>query len=388
MKKGIVLHVAMCSVGLSAAMPFGVQADEKMRDFYYQENQQRFVAQPQDARMVGMAGSSILTTANAVSLVTNPAGLGRMRGGDLSASYSVNTISGNSYPSGASVEDEQNIGQIYGATPLGPRKGELPEYGNLGLGWHGRNGEWGNLNDQTDADMYQISGGYGWAVGEKAAMGYSLTYQDDSLKRPGHSYDSSALFLHNVGIQWEDSSDLRFGSSMTFGHGKHELNHRLATDFREGQTVDQFSYGLGFGAEYDVAEDTTLASVVDYTYYHNKGEDDPLQNDIAFGGSSTANVMNLRFGVENRPVDWAALRLGWRYAANFAWNYDRPDIDPVLSGSAKYNAFTGGVGLHFPVPEGNFITAVNLDYGVEYRLVGTNDWQHVVTLATPFDLCV
>jgi hypothetical protein len=92
-------------------------------------------------------------------------------------------------------------------------------------------------------------------------MGSSLT----------HQYDSSALFLHNVGIQWEDSSDLRFGSSMTIGHCKHELSHRLATDLREGQTVDQFSYRLGFGAEYDVAEDTTLASVVDYTYYHNKG---------------------------------------------------------------------------------------------------------------------
>jgi hypothetical protein len=388
MKKGIVLHVALCSVGLSSALPLVSQADETMRDFYYQQNQQRFVSQPQDARMFGMAGSSTLTTSNAVSLVNNPAGLGRMKGGDLSASYSANTISGNAYPSGNSVEDEQNIGQIYGATPLGPRKGDLPEYGNLGLGWHGRNGEWGELRDQTDADMYQISGGYGWAIGKKAAMGYSLTFQDDSLKSPGHTYESSALFLHNVGIQWEDSSDLRFGTNMTFGHGKHELDHTLVSDIREGQTVDQFSYGLGFGAEYDVADDTTIASVADYTYYHNKGEDDPLRNDIAFGGSSTANVLNLRFGVENRPTDWAALRLGWRYAANFDWNYDRPDIDPVLSGSAKYNAFSGGVGLHFDTPEGSFITAVKLDYGVEYRLVGTNDWQHVVTLATPFDLCV
>jgi hypothetical protein len=387
-KERIVSHAAVCALGMAIIVPARAGADEKMRDFYYQQNQQRFVAAPQDARMFGMAGSSILTTANAVSLVNNPAGLGRMKDGDLSASYGYNKISGNEYPRGNSVEDQQNIGQVYGATPLGPRRNDLPEYGNLGLGWFGRNGEWGDDPAQTDADTYQVSGGYGWAIGEKAAMGYSLTYQDDSLKTPGHSYDSAALFRHNLGIQWEESNDLRFGGAMTFGHGKHNLNHDRLVDLREGQTVDQFSYGLGFGAEYDLNDATTVASVIDYTYYQNNGDNSPLANDVVYGGDSTANVMNLRFGIENRPADWAALRLGWRYAANFAWNYDRADLDPVLSGSAKYNAFTGGVGVKYDLPEGNFITAIKLDYGVEYRLVGQNDWQHVVTLSTPFDLCV
>jgi hypothetical protein len=29
-----------------------------------------------------------------------------------------------------------------------------------------------------------------------------------------------------------------------------------------------------------------------------------------------------------------------------------------------------------------------VDYGVEYRDVGNNDWQHLVSVAAPFDLCM
>jgi len=42
-------------------------ADEKAHEFYFQQNQQRFVNPAYDARMLSMSGSTGLTTANALS---------------------------------------------------------------------------------------------------------------------------------------------------------------------------------------------------------------------------------------------------------------------------------------------------------------------------------
>jgi hypothetical protein len=36
----------------------------------------------------------------------------------------------------------------------------------------------------------------------------------------------------------------------------------------------------------------------------------------------------------------------------------------------------------------SFIKAILLDYAAEYRTVGDNDWQHIVSLSAPFDLCM
>ena len=68
--------VATWCVSLSVAT--SCYADGKAHDFYFQENQQRFFAQPQNARMFGMAGSTSLTAANSLSTVNNPGGLGLM----------------------------------------------------------------------------------------------------------------------------------------------------------------------------------------------------------------------------------------------------------------------------------------------------------------------
>lgn len=156
-------------------------ADEKAHDFFFQQSQQRFVAQPQNARMFAMGGSTALTAANSLSTVNNPAGLGLMKYGDVSASYGYNEITGNNFPNGESLKDKQNSGQVYGATPLGPVKDALPDYGNLGIGWHGRYGDWTGDSDNTTSDMYQMSAAYGKAISDRASIGYGLTYQNDTV---------------------------------------------------------------------------------------------------------------------------------------------------------------------------------------------------------------
>lgn len=362
------------------------RADDKTRDFYFQEQQQRFVNPAYDARMLGMSGSTNLTTANALSTAQNPAGLGLMQYGDLSASYAYNEITGNDYPAGNKAKDKQSIGQVFGATPINPEADNLPRGGNLGLGWWGRNGDWTYDPDNTDSGTYQIVGGYGKAIGRETSIGYGLTYQHDDLDSDTHSYDSTATFLHTVGLQTMAADDLRWGTILSIGHGGHALNN--LRNVRQSQDVDQMQYGVGTGFEY-LMDRTSLALGADYTFYSNDGDDSPAANDAnyVFGGDSMGRVMNVRVGAEQYFNDWLAIRAGYRYASNFKWDYDRSDLRD-LTGSAKYNAWTAGAGVRYDLDKDSFFQAIKLDYAAEYRAVGNNDWQQMVTLSAPFDLCM
>jgi hypothetical protein len=361
-------------------------ADRKAHEFYFQQNQQRFINPALDARMFSLGGSTALTTSNALSTSVNPAGLGLMRYGDLSATYSFNEVTGNYYPSGDKAKDKQNIGQVFGATPINPTRDGLPQGGNLGLGWFGRDGDWKYQSDNTETGTYQIVGAYGKSIGKTTSLGYGLTYQNDDVESDTHNYDSAESFLHTVGIQDRIHNDFTWGSTIGIGHGKHHLEH--LSDLRQDQWVSQLSASIAGGMEYAV-ETTRVALGLDYVFMRNNGTDDPAANDLdsVFGGDSIGRAMNARVGVEEQVFDWMALRLGYRYAANFDWDYDRTDLSE-LSGSAKYSAYTGGIGVSYDFDDDSFIQALLLDYGVEYRDVADGDWQHMLTLSSPFDLCV
>lgn len=360
-------------------------ADRKAHDFYFQENQQRFILPAFDARMMSMGGSTMLTTRNSLATSTNPGALGLMRYGDISTSYSYNEITGNRYPDGGKLKDKQNIGQVFGATPINPTGDGLPESGNFGLGWWGRSGDWAYDPDNTETGTYQVVGAYGKSIGTDTALGYGLTYQNDNVESDTHNYDSSESFLHTIGFQhlWDD--EVTIGGTIFVGHGKHKLEH--LAHLRQDQDVSQLSAGGAVGLEYSVRT-TSVAMGLDYTFARNNGTDDPNANDLdsVWGGDSIGRWMNVRVGIEEQALDWLALRLGYRYASNFDWDYDRADL-AELSGSAKYSAYGGGVGARYTFDEDSFFKAVHLDYGVEYRDVARGDWQHIVSLSAPFDLC-
>ncbi len=90
--------------------------------------------------------------------------------------------------------------------------------------------------------------------------------------------------------------------------------------------------------------------------------------------------MKIGLGLEQYLDDWIAIRGGDRYGANFTWDYDRSDLsDPT--GSANYSAWTAGAGVKYDPDQDSFVRSILLDYAAEYRDVGTNDWQHVVSLS-------
>ncbi len=385
--KGGAWLMAVASI-LSSSVAF---ADEKATDFYFQQSQNRFMSGVQNARTFGMAGSTMLTSSDANSTINNPAGLGMMKYGDVAFTYGNNTISGHDF-GGNKVKEKAGSGQAFGATPLGPVKDALPDYGNLGLGWFGSSGDWTPRESaqNVDTSAYAVAGGYGKAIGTRTSIGYGLAYQKDQVKgfftENGQSnrfkYPSSQSFLHTLGLQYAATNDVKLASTVTFGHGTHDVK----INNQKIDSTDQFSFGLGEALQYTM-DKTMLGAGIDYTYYDNSGVSRPA---TVFGRDSTGHAMNVRLGVEQKLNNWFAVRGGYRYAANFDWDYS-PDAFTAdgssIDGSAKYNAWTLGAGLNYPLGAGSMIKAIALDYGVEYRDVGNNDWQHLVSLSAPFDLC-
>ena len=103
------------------------------------------------------------------------------------------------------------------------------------------------------------------------------------------------------------------------------------------------------------------------------------------GGDEKGNIFNLRLGVEQGVTDNLLVRAGYRFAGLSDYDYSRDEIRPI-GGSANYNAFSVGAGLVLPT-DWHYIPEVRVDYGVEYRAVGNDDWQHAVTLSMPFSVC-
>lgn len=379
--------MAVASI-LSSSIAF---ADEKATDFYFQQSQNRFISGVQNARTFGMGGSTMLTSSDANSTVNNPAGLGMMKQGDIALTYGNNTISGHDF-AGNNVKEKSGSGQVFGAVPLGPVKDALPDYGNLGLGWYGTSGDWSprTSDNYVDTSAYGVSAAYGRAIGTRTSIGYGLTYQKDQVKGFGsdgtqsvkYKYPSSSSFLHTVGLQYAATNDVKLASTLTFGHGSHDVK----INDNKIDSTDQFSFGLGEALQYTM-DKTILGAAIDYTYYDNSGVSTPV---TIFGRDSKGHAMNIRLGVEQKLNNWFSVRGGYRYAANFNWDYT-PDAYTAdgssIDGSAKYNAWTLGAGLSYPLGAGSMIKAIALDYGVEYRDVGNNDWQHLVSLSAPFDLC-
>ena len=380
MKKQNLTRGALVAL-IAAVISNSAVADEKAHDFYFQQSQKRFFGQTQNARTFGMGGSSVATSSDSSSTVGNPAGLGMMKKGDVSVSFGTNEISGNEFPGGSKIKEEDSTGSVLAAIPLGPVKDDLPDYGNLGFGWVGRTGDFGGDSLDTDTDGYQLAVAYGAALDKDMSIGYGLTYNNDKVRANIYDYKMTNGFNHTLGLQNKVDEDLSVGAQINVGHGSHRLNSTGGNE-----TVDQLSVGTGFGAALKLAPETTLTGSVDYTYYRNNGDDVVSDPRIVFGGDSFGHSGSVRVGVEHWLADWVALRGGYRYAANFNWEYDRPELDE-LDGSAKYNAWSAGVGLKYDLGEDSFFRSVNLDYGAEYCALGDDDWQHIATLSAPFDLC-
>lgn len=375
---GVVVGV-LCAV--AAALPGSARADAQT-DFYFQEAIDRYFNQPQTARTLAMGGSSRVTSTTSVSVVSNPAGLGLMKLGDLSATYSYDRISGREFPDYQyRIEDKEHIGQALLALPIGPELDALPRYGNFGIGWSQDWSDYDGDSYRGESDTYRVTAAYAKALDDDLSVGYSLTYLNDDYRSDLASYDMTNGFRYTLGVLARYSDDLLAGLSLFIGHGTHDLS--LAGGAGSGES-DHIEVGFDVGGAYGLGK-TLLTGSIDYAYYDSDGVDAVSDPRIWFGGSEEGHVFNIRVGVEHPLTEWLLARAGYRYAGLSDYEWERPELGE-LNGSAKYNAWSLGAGVVISTSY-RYVPVIRLDYGVEYRAIAHDDWQHMVTASAPLDLC-
>jgi hypothetical protein len=357
------------------------QAENKISDFYFQEAMERYYNNPSTSRLLGMGGSSSLTSIDSSAIVGNPAGLGFMQRGELSGTYGHNTISGDEFPSGQGIEQTSNSGLGLLAIPLGELPDQTPKFGNLGVGWNGNFSDWNDDSFDTHAKQTKVYGSYALAVSDELSLGYNLAWNKDKLQANDiFNYPMANGFRHTLGAMYKVAPGWIVGSTLLVGHGRHHAQ------FEPGPTgiskTNQF--GAGFGAQYQF-DATTFAANIDYSHLVTHGDVDLSIPANYVGGDEKGDVFNTRVGVEQMIDDSIALRAGYRFAGLASYDYSRPELSS-LDGSAYYNAFTLGAGLLINT-DWDYLPQVKVDYGVEFRAVGNDDWQHAVTISLPFNVC-
>lgn len=333
-----------------------------IEDYYHQSYQQRFFDYGRSAKSTGMAGASSVTAADSTAVLSNPAGIGMMKDADISAHYSHEQLSGNDISNYGGIEQESNNGFVLGATPLGPREGVLPDFGNLGIGWVGEHRSADDVND-SDARGSKMLIVYGKAISNNTSLGYSVSYNKEKFETGVSESKMSDGVKQTVGVFHKLGEKTNFGGTVSYGFG--ESKQPIGGFFDPSGSTrvkrDLTSFGAEAGLSHTYENGISTAFSTDYLNYDSDYDD--------------ANSWNFRLGAEKPVTDWLLLRAGYRYSLNRGF-----DSFDDSSQNAKYNGFSFGAG----VPLGKNL---NLDYGAEYRHVGDGDWTHVVSLGIPFSIC-
>lgn len=355
---------------------------ENVSDLYFQEVIERYFEYPQNARTFGMAGSSVVTSTDSSAVVGNPAGLGMMQDGEISATYGYNRISGDEFPTGVGVEQRSSAGSGMFAVPVGPNVNDLPRYGNFGAAWTYNTSKWDDDSFGTEAERTQVVAAYAYPLSRTLSLGYSLGWTDDRFQSNAiFDYPMGNGFRHTVGALWKADRDLTVGATLVAGHGTH---HALFGPGIKGDSRT-LEFGADLGVSYQLSTPWTLALQAGYRHLGTDGDVVASIPANVVGGDENGNIFDAHAGVEYAVDNTWKLRGGYRFAGLSRYNYNRVELND-LNGSAYYSAFTAGAGYVYPL-NSPYVRSLNLDYGVEYRLVGDNDWQHVVTLSVPFNVC-
>lgn len=356
------LIAGVCSVGLLFA---GTAFADGREDYYTQLNQQQYFNMPENARTVGMAGSSVVTSSDSSSTIGNPAGLGFMKDADVSVSYYRDQMSGNEDGSFSDILQETDGGHALAAFPIVPHLDGTPKYGTIGFGWSGGKGDTDDSLD-TEARNWGLHLGYGKDISDKLSLGYGVGYIQKKFTVDTNSVSAAAKMddgvLQTVGAQYKLSDKTTLGFDTFYGFGSY--NSEVAINDTTALTGDEDvnSWGAEWGVAHTMGA-TTLSGSMDYTSYNSDGDDD-------------SNAWGFKSGVEQSVTDWLKARAGVRYQANFGYDLG------FENDNAKYMGAAFGAGVKL---------AKNLfaDYGAEYRHIGDgSDWLHSVTLSVPFSLCV
>ena len=343
-------------VTASALLFAGSVVADGREDYYTQTSQLSYFNTPENARTIGMAGSSVATSSDSSSVTGNPAGLGFMKDADVSLTYARNNISGNDGTTFAGTKAEIDSGQALAALPIVPTLDGTPKYGTFGFGWTGFKGDT-NDSDNTELKNYSLDLAYGKDLSDQLAVGYAFAYNQNKIKAFNAAGTESLTAKLDNGIRQEIGAQYKASKATTYGVSTHYGFGSFDTDGAGSADIGNWGFDAGVGHTMGA---TLVSASIDYNRYNNEADD--------------FNAWSFRTGVEQSLTNYLKARLGYRYTAitNADFGYG--------NNNSKYNAVSFGLGVQLA----KYLMA---DYGAEYRASGDGDWLHTVTLSVPFSLC-
>lgn len=360
---GFLVVLALLALSQLFSPALSVAADSE--PYFIQHSQRRYFDLPHSARDVALGTSSVATSREVTSLFGNPAGLGWLEKYEMSLTFRLDQLSGRDFPMNSSIDDDLHTGTVQFAIPL---KGG--QWGVLGVGGSLYGSDIDDSVD-TENDGYTLHLGYARRLGDRWSIGYALGYHRDEEEDTFAYTEMDDGLSNRMGVQYLATEKLIIGMSGFYGFATPTTEINILG--RHG--AKRKSWGLDFGAGWQVLEKVLVCASVDYVDYEVNGDVENLPLMIDESLDEDGESLGIHLGVEGTVTERLDLRLGYRYE-NTDYRFSNVFAQP-LSDTINYHAVSTGLGF-------NVSEALELDLGVEYRFIEDGDMTPTATLKYQF----
>ncbi|MBN8550560.1 MAG: hypothetical protein J0M12_14690, partial [Deltaproteobacteria bacterium] len=341
-------------------------ADSKS-DFYIQQAMERYFTVPEDARSLSTAGAASQLCEGAACIYMNAAGLGFMNSREVVGNLGFRDTRGNEFLQEGEITQSEWSGFISGAYPISSGR-----YGTFSAAYSRFNGQT-NDSINTNPDGHNRTLGYGLAVTDSLAFGYSLTFLDDQVRTDFSDLHSHARFLHLFSSQAKLADGYMLGGTFRLGIGQSDTE-----DFELGTNglnhVREYSGNVALSKKWDRFTGMTAFS---YSRLTSHSDDEDFSAPVVLGGNEAGNDYRFSLGGEYAFTEQVTLRGGYSYR-NANYEFSRPQL-LGLSGTLIENVWSLGLGYLFSPQH----YRIRLNYGIAYSAEGNGDMQQLIDVAIP-----
>ena len=356
--KGIITTGLLCLVAT------GAQADTR-NDYSARATELRGNVLPTNAVDLSMGGANTQTSTQATALLLNPAGLAGVSAPTAHVGYAYTQFTGTDVAGTLSkdVDTYGTQGTVIGALPV-------EGLGTVGYGWTGTDADINNIQD-SNVRGYGLHLGLGRKINDALSLGYSVSYEAQSLRASNSvAFDPANVSLSPAAIyprSYKSNDTIRQALGATYALDK-KTTLGASTNYTFGSYDAKFNAPLE-SANFDSAFNNWQIAAGASHQYNDKLSVAFSAQYARWGGSSLngySNRWQYGLGTSYKLDNMFTARAGYRYA-----NWFGPSTD---------HGFSLGLGA-------NVMDNIELNYGTEYRTIGSGEWSHLVSLNIPFNNC-
>ena len=307
-----------------------VSFGDDQNDNFFRHAIQRYISLSHSPRSMGMGGVWTTLTHDNEGITGNPATLADTDRVLIRMGYAFEQISGSEIANpGNSIEEDLHSGILNLSFPI-------PGRTTIGIAGDYTGSETDDTID-TDNESWDVSLALSKRLNERFAIGYGVSFLDDSEKSLWANYDLDFGHLHRLGVLVTPNETINLGLVGIAGFGDTDSDSIIrpsAISNGENETL-----GLRGGISYQINDPLLLVFDIGYLHLDRDAE-------VRFGGSvisadEEGDVFDVGMGGEYQFNEFFTGRLGIRYQHI---DYESDSI-PFSMSELDYVAPTTGFGL-------------------------------------------